>query len=235
MRFVFSLILLGACATATPDLEIIENQQPLEDCSLSDERTDRAIVAGTFDLAVGDRASYLLTPLVRNRTAAPLTVTTARVRTIESDGYLQFRCGGESCSAWDLDLCADGCPVIPAKSSASFEVPALERVVSGYFQNQMDAAVIEGRNPPEFDVEAEIELIAGDIVSPVFTFPIRLCLGCLVTFPIESDQASLPGPDCCGFSRGDDGCYPGQDDTYSCRLCTFSVPEICNFGRRTCS
>lgn len=225
------------CAASGSELSIVENQQPQPDCELSQSRTGEPIAEGTFDLAIGDRDSYVLTPLVRNRSDTDLEIVAAVVRAYEGSEPLTFACTEGSCSSWNLSLCDRGeCPRVLAHDTASFEVPALSRVVSGYFLGQMDAAVLEGRRPPEFDVVAEVTLIRSDLVaSKPFRFPIHLCLGCLVTFSDTSDSATRPGMDCCGFDRADDdGCYPGQDHGYSCRRCYQTVPEICNYGWLTC-
>ncbi len=231
---VWGVLFLVACSAGSPELLIVSNQRPLDTCRLSQDRGE-AIDHGVFDLAIGDRDSYVLTPLVRNTTSADLDVVAVRLRAFESGEILQFACTEGSCNTWDIDMCEDGCPRVPANDTASFEVPALARVVSGYYLGQMDAAVLDGRRPPEFEIEAEVTLLTSDLIaSEPFRFPIRMCLGCLVTFPEESDSAARPGQDCCGFHRDEDSCFPGQDEGYSCRLCYQSVPEICNFGWLTC-
>jgi hypothetical protein len=238
-------VLVGACATDPPELEIAANQAPVEDtCELSQVRTGRAIPSGTFDLAIGDRSSYVLTPLVRNNGTSDLTIRTARLEAYEevAEGSirLNFACEvPEGCQEWDIDLCAGGaCPVIEPGGTASFEVQALPRVVTGYYQLMMDAAVRSGRVPPEFELRSVVRLIAGDVerevVSAAFSFGIRLCLGCLVEFPEGTDSPGLPEPDCCGPGTPVTTCYPGQDGPIDCRSCLRTLPEICNFGRVSC-
>ncbi|MEM9074628.1 MAG: hypothetical protein AAGE52_39400 [Myxococcota bacterium] len=231
-----TIALLLACGSE-PGLEIVANQMPLDDCSLADEDTGDVIREGVFDLAIGDRPSYVLSALVRNRTAESVTLRMARLRAVDrrTGDPLQITCGEDVCAAWDEDLCDGACPEIPAGEARSIEVPAMPRVLTAFFLGQMDDAVREGRTPPEFDIDAEIELLTDGEAASSFVFPLRLCLGCLVSFPEGTDRASIPGPDCCGAGTPvEDGCYPGQDVPFSCRRCVSTVPELCNFGRRIC-
>jgi len=237
----------GCDEAPPPDLEIARNQRPAPSCELVQSPTGELLTHGTFDVAIGDRSSYLLTPVVRNRTDTQVTITTARVD-IELEtppdvwNRVRVRCDlGEVCEEWDLSTCnaADptDCPVVRANDSAAFAVSILPRVVTGYFQMQLDAAVLEGRTPPEYELRSTVRLIGhsdrGDIESTPFAYELTLCLGCLVEFPPGSDS-TLSGPDCCAGTPTSTSCYPGQDDPIDCRLCVRTSPEVCNFGRLTC-
>ena len=147
----------------------------------------------------------------------------------------------EVCDEWDLALCPAGsrtCPTVAAGDTASFEVPVMSRIVTGFYQTMMDIAVREGRNPPEFELIAEVRLVGTvdgeEVISEPFEYPVKLCLGCLVDYPDGSDVSRISGPDCCGARSSRINCYPGQDDPFDCHLCTRTLPEICNFGRLTC-
>lgn len=237
---------LCGCTAAPPsaELAIVQSQAPAAGtCALSPGVTRERIREGTFDLALGDRSSYTLTPVVRNRRADEVVVATARVEVYEEHGSdsvrLHAACGQpEDCSSWDLDLCEGGCPVVPAGDTASFEVPILPRLVTWYYQSMIDDAVRSGRVPPEFRLRSSVTLVGSaggrEVVSPPFAFVTTLCLGCLVAFPDGSDAPELPGPDCCGAGAPARSCYPGQDAPIDCRDCIRTLPEICNFGRTSC-
>lgn len=237
---------LTSIACSSPPLEVRRNQRPSDGtCELRQEPTGQSLTSGTFDLALGDRASYLLTPVVENHEGEALTVRAVRIQvhrdTPEGRQRVRIRCEGDvACEEWEEDLCALGeCPRIAAGSTASFEVPALPRDVTGYYQGEMDFAVSEGRAPPEYSLVAELRLVAdgasGTVESDGFSYPIRLCLGCLVEYPPGSDSPALAGPDCCGDAPSEPACQPGQDGPISCADCRVSSPEICNFGRLTCA
>ncbi len=60
------------------------------------------------------------------------------------------------------------------------------------------------------------------VKSPAFSFPIAVCTGCLVDYPLGADDPALPGYQC---TVGDSAtsidwpCRKGQDDLVDCRLC----------------
>lgn len=235
---------LAACGDDPPQLEITRNQLPDgTTCELHQTRRGSGTARGTFDLVIGDRSSYILTPLVANNGSADITITSARLEAYEDrEGEsvrLNFACHlPEGCDEWDIDVCEGACPVVEAGSTASFEVQVLPRVVTGYYQIMMDVAAREGRRPPQFDIRSVVQLVgetdSGEVLSEPFEFVTTLCLGCLVEFPPGSDDPSLPGPDCCGSGGIPSSCYPGQDAPIDCHLCVSTSPEVCNFGRTRC-
>ena len=242
---VAAAIAVAACGEDPEPLRIARNQLPdPSTCELIQTRRGTGTGRGTFDMVIGDRSSYVLTPLVENNRGTDITITTARLEAYEErDGTLtrlNFACHlPEGCDEWEVDLCDGGCPVVEAGSTASFEVQALPRVVTGYYQIMMDVAAREGRRPPQFDIRSVVRLVGetdtGEIVSAPFEFVTTLCLGCLVEFPPGSDDPALPGPDCCGPATIPTSCYPGQDEPIDCHLCVTTSPELCNFGRTRCT
>lgn len=238
---------LGSCTTSSSaaSLEVLHNQAPAPDtCALRQDPGGVVIDHGTFDLSIGDRSSYVLTPVVRNRGSADVTLRSVHVRlwvTVEGERLqVSIMCsGGGACFEWDLDVCEGrDCPVVPGGGTASFEMPVLPRQVTSFYQAGLDAAVVEGRVPPRHEMQAELTLMGeaagGVAVADPFLFDLTLCLGCLVDFPPGSDSPRLPGEDCCGDGPITPACYPGQDDPLDCRRCTRTLPEICNFGSLSC-
>lgn len=244
-RAILVLGLLSAGCDASP-LAIVANQPPIPgSCELAQRETGEVIERGTFDLALGDRDTYLLTPIVRNRGSTALTVERAHVTMQwEVDGALEPLTVtselGTQYDSWDLDLgaCALECPVVPANGAASFEVPVLPRVVTAHLAAGMDDAVAEGRVPPEYRLVSTVVLEGtsegASVRSDPFDYEVRLCLGCLVTFPPGTDSPAIDGPDCCGDGVPETTCAPGQDGPIDCRACIRTLPEICNFGRLSC-
>ena len=231
-------MLAGCAGDSAEVLEILRNQAPLADCSLSPTGAGTTLREGTFDLAIGDRAAYVLTPEVANTGSEEVVVTGARVRVIGDDGvFVGFNCTDpEGCGEWELEVRGDR--VLPPGEPRTFEVAAMPRVATSWYQGQMDADVREGRAPQRFDLTLQVELLGRSdgeqLVGPPFLYPLRLCLGCLVEFPEGTDSPALPGPDCCGPGRPVASCYSGQDDPIDCRACIGTLPEVCNWGRTSC-
>lgn len=239
------VLLLAGCEQG--GLVVLGNQRPLRgSCELSQTATGDLVPTGTFDLVLGDRSSYLLTPLVRNGLGSAVAIARAHVSIDwEVDGALvPFILGstgtGTVYREWDveLDACLVECPVVPASGTASFEVPVLPRAVTQFLATSMDEAVLDGRAPPEYRLVVNAVLVGtsggAEVRSAPFEVEVRLCLGCLVTFPPETDSPSVAGPDCCGAGAPEPSCLPGQDDAVDCRDCIRTLPEICNFGRLSC-
>ncbi len=65
-----------------------------------------------------------------------------------------------------------------------------------------------------------------------FSFPIKLCYGCLIAFPPEADDAAQPGIDCLGTTAPGDGaasaCALGQDQPIDCRYCRSVGKAACD-------
>lgn len=237
------LLLIASACDAAP-LAVAHNQRPGLGCRLGVEGAG-GTTSGTFDLVIGDRDTYVLTPLVENGTAEAVEIVSAHVELdweLEGDLVrLRIVCpGGGLCDEWELETCAGGsCPVLAARGGTVIEVPALPRSVTAYFLGLMDAAVAEGRAPPELRVVSRVVLrgrtaSGRDVESGEYAHDLRVCLGCLVEFPPGSDSPLIDGPDCCASGEPLPACYPGQDDPVDCRRCIRTVPEICNFGRLGC-
>jgi hypothetical protein len=234
---------LFACA---PDpLAIVHNQRPIAgSCALSTTPMGDSIREGVFDLAIGDRFSYLITPIIENHAGSPVEIQRARVELDwEIEGELErlrIRCdGGGFCDEWELEVCSGRCAEIPAGGTVAHEVPALPRVATAYFRDMMDGAVAEGRTPPEFRVVARVSLEGVDqdmnpVIGQPFEIDLRICLGCLVEFPPGTDSPAIVGEDCCGGGTPPAECLLGQDAPIDCRHCIRTLPEICNFGRLSC-
>jgi len=245
-RGVWALLLLAGCAGDPVELAVERVQAPdPSSCELPDDGSGDRLSSGVFDLAIGDRASYLMGAVVHNPLADDVTFERVHVEAYDVGGddpiQLRFTCTDGVCEDWWLELCEGfraSCPTVPAGDTASFEVPLMPRVVTGFYQGMMDTAVAEGRRPPEFDLRFDYQLegtSGGEVVTtPEQSFTVRLCLGCLVEFPEGSDSPTIEGPDCCGSGTTIPACIPGQDDPIDCRRCVWTLPEICNFGRLSC-
>ena len=78
-------------------------------------------------------------------------------------------------------------------------------------------------------VKAFGQTIAGTSVETSdYSFPVDICIGCLVTFPLEADDTNLPTqPNCAATSgtvTGNTSCLLGQDNPIDCRICHILHP-----------
>jgi hypothetical protein len=240
---VLVLGLAGGCGDASETGLLIEaNRRPSSGCGLTVSDGREVIGSGTFDLVLGDRSAYILTPFVLNELGESVTLERVHIEATElrdpDEVRLSFVCaGGEVCEHWIEELCTGGeCPTIAPGERESFEVPALSPFITRYYQSGLDLAIMEGRVPPEYRLRVQLvlETSTGAMSDPFF-YELTICLGCLVEYPPGTDDPRLPGPDCCGAAAPlPEACYPGQDEAILCRDCIRTVPEICNFGRFSC-
>jgi hypothetical protein len=73
----------------------------------------------------------------------------------------------------------------------------------------------------------------NELVTAPFTFPIRVCYGCLVTFPPDaiSDEKGAPAINCRNTqatATTTSACRVGQDKPVPCTECRSVNPEVCN-------
>ncbi len=65
-----------------------------------------------------------------------------------------------------------------------------------------------------------------DLESGEFRFPVEVCYGCLVTFPLEANDKTLGAPNCKGGAEAEQpktSCQVGQDGPVDCRVCKVYV------------
>ncbi len=101
-------------------------------------------------------------------------------------------------------------------------------------QGQLLRDELEGRRTRTRTLIASIrvfgETLGGvEITSGDFTFPIDVCWGCLVEYPLEAVEAGPEGELVCGVSADNVGfeqCVIGQDERIDCRACA-STLEVC--------
>ncbi len=74
------------------------------------------------------------------------------------------------------------------------------------------------------------------VESNDFGFPVNVCRGCLVSFPVTEDDPNLPTPNCASAGASSSSmatnvpCTPGQDLAIDCSLCQ-GIPE-CDVNER---
>lgn len=68
-----------------------------------------------------------------------------------------------------------------------------------------------------------------EIESGELTFPITICNGCLVNFPLEALDRTVNGDTCTlkVDGVGDEPCDMGQDEAIDCRHCAYTHPVLC--------
>lgn len=193
-------------------------------CTYAAEPTADSVLRGTLDLAFARR--YRAALLVGNSTSSRVGMTDAGVTLIAEDGsilssssaylggFVDAKTGDEP--GWGVvlvDLIDD--PSLP--EALGFTSPSTRSVDS-------------------FAVLAEVTVggstSGGGRTTSTFRFPIDVCHGCLVTFPVDATDPALATPNCLSVmdTPQQTPCFVGQDDDVDCRICKAEgfAPDMCN-------
>lgn len=108
-------------------------------------------------------------------------------------------------------------------------VDLIPRTVGSDLADELEAS----RSPRTIIAEARVfgTTIGGsEVESGPFVFPIEVCYGCNVIFPLDAMVSDADGNFVClGNAEGFEyvTCHPGQDELIDCRACAASSPDVC--------
>lgn len=162
---------------------------------------------GRVDLGVA--ATYQLALLVEaSEPTTTMTVTGAHVVLTQGDKTLSDT---ETVANAFIDAGKAAVVLVGMFDPASRD--ELDSTLRTRLTTQLVVAKIElrGRNPSG----------GGDLASPVFSFPIQVCSGCLVDFSTGNDSTAAVQPNCLRPPGPDTRrpCFLGQDEPVPCQLC----------------
>ena len=196
------------------------------ECVAKADPSATVLLGGTLDVAFADtyRAALLVgNQLVRRGSRDQLRTETARISLRGAEVYIDTA-GGDSIYSFSIDgtgFADPGSgdepgygvmfvPLIPPRASRQIEVGHVVTV----------RVKVYGRT-----------LGGTEIESNELYFPIYVCSGCLVSFPLEADDPATPGYQCSADPEqavgGDAPCWWGQDDAIVCTSCVTSHPGVC--------
>jgi hypothetical protein len=190
-------------------------------CVYTADPTNPALFQGRLDAGVAD--SYQLNLLLQGSDPATATAVTGAHVTLTQVDATPIR---------ELDVVTNA--FIPAGQNAVASLTAIDVVAA-----QMLIENLPNRTASE-TVIANIELKGrdpaggSDVTTPVFSFPISVCNGCLVDFSTGNDPTSPVQPNCNKPLAGTDAaqpCFVGQDEAVPCQLCVGARP-ICDPARQ---
>ncbi len=187
-------------------------------CVYSGSPDQATLFKGHVDLGVA--ATYQLTLLVEAaEPSTTMTVTGAHVVLTQGDKTLSDT---ETVANAFIDAGKDAVVLIGMFDPVTRD--ELDSALRTRHATQLVVANIElrGRNPSG----------GGDVVSPVFSFGIEVCSGCLVDFSSGNDNTARVQPNCLMPARPDTHrpCFPGQDEPVPCQLCVGTSPA-CDPGQ----
>ena len=238
-RLLFVALILvvgfGAWAGCTePELLIVQNTMLDRDCRPSRVAGNYAR-RGILDLAVAD--SYVMVPLIVPQDFDvednPITLTEALLE-YTSEAVISITMPSNTISVSGAINSSDG---------IYLEVEVIRDILGLALQND---PAIEGGYSPTIVVSLQVFGVSSsesEVSTQVYEFPLKVCIGCLLDFPMEANDPLDEQPNCtASFSDNDIevGCYPGQDEPVDCRYCRLqammdgetnaTVYELCSPG-----
>ena len=230
---VAALLTQGGCADNNQSFYVVANGQPDNSCLVSAQEGGPTRSSGVLDLLVG--TSYNLYPLLKNVMSSSLTMHGFN----EADGRLEAH--NVYVKKAIVDLSYDPNIMLSDSTAKHREITISGTVgVSGIAAitvELIDAQLVARLNskiPQRSETEprpgggivadVQIEGVMGDgtaISSNVFSFPLRVCRGCLLDYPLDADNPATTELDCSmqGEVEPVVPCRMGQDEPVDCRLC----------------
>ena len=213
--------LAGACTDDGESLVILQNQIPGDGCVVPPGADAEFRASG----AVETRSSsgYLFTPVVESLlektdvNARTVTMRGADVDVTFPDGFFS---GSEEADLRDRALTRFSQSFtgsLPAKATASFAFVVLPGELLAEVGDKLDS---------DEKVRAIVEVVVfgdlrgGEVESVPFTYPIDVCVDCLVT-----DRGECSSLSSSFMARQGNACNPHQDDKVDC--CTIDGEEVC--------
>ena len=248
---------LVGCVDNTVSLYIRQVQSPTVSgtmCTVTSEPTSQIITEGTLDVAL--RNSYTLTPLLANQLITRSSMEQLRIETstLNIQGFvIELHEGSPDGPLVGPAFSVYQNVVVPAALAAGTPGYAFAQiqVIPPQIGDVLKTAVCRVDRsgvtddcpvPRVSSVNRRIlvkvtafgeSLGQHNVESTPFFFPLNVCCGCLINFPLEADAPETmgggAGPDCnSGMpSIGPASCAVGQDFPVDCRLCSSSRPELC--------
>jgi len=222
--FVGATILgAGACSndaspvTGAVTLQAIVDPEP-PDCSSLPDR-ERALSRGRLDVGLSVR--YLADVVIENHAAAD-DEGSAEDIAIATGADVTLSEGDAQLATFSFSVVAAGSADPGALGVASFEL--VPPSIGGAIYNQIHDDVLAGRASAK-TIDARVVLTGtfaagGSWRSDEIDFPLDVCLGCSVEFPVDSTDVTFATPNC--LRAGEPTiwpCRPGQEEPTDCRLC----------------
>ena len=196
------------------------------DCVAKPDPSATVMLGGTLDVALRDtyQAALLIgTQLVRRGSRDQLRTETSRVNLRGAEVYIDSA-EGDNIYSFTIDGTGFADP-------GSSEEPGY-----GVMFVPLIPPSASRRIDPGHVVTVRVKVFGRtlggtELESNELYFPILVCSGCLVSFPIEADDPVEPGY-VCGSNPDftvteDPPCWWGQDDAIPCTACVGSDPGLC--------
>lgn len=237
--------LFAGCAEDIPEIRIVANQPLNEECLPSASQTGQFIARGVLDLFIADQ--YVISPLVTN-TMVPndtivfgggagggggLTGTIWEANTVTLTRAVAEFSGPENLG---VPLPRSLPLTITGSAAPGGSVALSLQVVTSNVANLLRSSALLATPGQSITILVRLKMFgettAGNQVdSNEFVYPIEVCNGCLLDYPIEAIDPAFPAPNCRlieDVTSADVNlpCFPGQDVSVDCRaICPLVIGD----------
>lgn len=223
------LIVGNACVQDTPAIFIVQNSALDGSCNASRSQSGEIQSAGQMDLSVA--RAYQMNLVVENLMSPSGSVSLG-------GGGATGRYEGNRVTFTNAIVSLEGPPsglAVPLPKNQAIPISGtLEPggntlvtldVISSTLGEQLASAISRRGTVVPLTVTVRFEGVTtsgSEVDSNAFRFPLELCRGCLLSFPLEAIDDRFPAPNC--LNTDDDqtvstACLPGQDEALDCRSC----------------
>ena len=240
--------LLGmACAKNESTLFVRDVKQVSGDnCAATADETSPAWLSGVLDVAI--RLEYDATLLIGSQLVEqgdPLTLRTETskvqlyatdVQVLDEDGNVYAYADANGDHTAEFSTPSAGFVNASAGNATAYGL--IGATLIDYNTASDLRAQLNQPTHPERSLVASVvvhgrTLGSNELVTAPFTVPIRVCYGCLVSFPPDAieDNPKYPPVNCRNTQAATDklvGCRLGQDEVVPCTQCKSVNAEVCN-------
>lgn len=233
-------LLLGiapGCAESESSLFIRQVQIPQSSsgagCSVDNSPSSSHRLFGVLDVAI--TSQYEATLLVGNQlidrgSKDDLRTETSRVQLEGTEVYLKDASGRVVAGPYTVP--GTGLVDPASGSNASFGLIAsvlVDSVTASKLASELGTLPRGTVRRLTSHVKVFGKTLGGtEVESGEWQYPIDVCYGCLVNYPLEADNPNIQGPDCLNITpetKVSAPCDPGQDDPVDCRICHAIAPS----------
>ena len=227
------------CGENTQSLYIVGNLVPDSTCEVRPSDVGPFRGSGALDLVVG--GSYRVFPMVRNDMPSSLAMHEFEPMDGRLEAHNVFLKRATVSYSYDPNIIL---PSVESKtvpitgfvsnsgSLTAFEVEIIDEDMARRLAQKLQDRDSENPSPGGgmiVDIQVVGETADGtELTTNVLSFPLRVCKGCLLSFPPEADVQGDFSPefDCNDLSAsvGSEPCRLGQDEPVDCRLCKRGKP-----------
>lgn len=202
------------------------------DCEVNADPGAPQLLRGTLDVAF--LQTYQATVLVANQLTPRGVKKQLRTETqgVELEGAEVTVTDARGAVLDEFTVPAGGFVSTNSSESAGYGIALVTLIPPGLGGRLRDG--LPGRNSSQ-TVIAQIRVFGTtlggtEITSGPYTFPIDVCNGCLVDFPLEAVEDTGDGRVCAGSTEDIESsqCIRGQDASIDCRECAATL-DVCAF------